>query len=145
MLTYTLQTVKELSGEDYLWCYRHNLGGDGQMREALVEHRHGRLEWNRVVILWNDDVRVGWMLMFKQWEYYRDRNNNWRNNNRTHCAYFYIPPKERRKGYGTQLYKVAREICGKKRLKTWGWDDRSEDFFNKVYGKKMYKKTRWYD
>jgi GNAT superfamily N-acetyltransferase len=137
-LTYLYSSVPDLSEEHYKLCSKHNLGSRGQMSHLIYILKRGTAPFaGKVLMLWDDDEFVGWaLLLFGRPTYYPAPN--------LVEIQFWVLSKHRRKGYGTELYRLALERTRGKSLKVTAWNPTSRGFFRTVTQRcKRLKITDW--
>lgn len=92
--------VPELSDQEFKDCYRLNMRDRGSMRDELNEQRMKRN--NRAVLVYEDDLLVGWSLRFREnWGGDRFKKN-------PTSLYIYVRRSYRKQGIGKFLLGRAR-------------------------------------
>ena len=119
-----VKSVKELTPEEYQYCYRANLGIDGTLQSDISYLRKfDSSDWldAKVILAWDDNAQgasrlQGWCLFFYN----------------THVKKvdtgFYVKKKFRRKGVGTALMKELKNYS--KRPLVHPWTDENGKFFS---------------
>lgn len=93
----TTKYVKNLTPEEFERCRVLNFGYNGMMREKLITARY-EPAGERAVLVKNDSGQViAWSLVMNK---ARGRK----------AAYFYVPPENRRKGFGTRMLKQVKKM-----------------------------------
>lgn len=125
-----VKSVSDLTAEEYVYCYRANLGTGGTMQSDLSALRKSegftarRFSNPRVIMAWDDDHMgasrlLGWCLFYYDNVFNRIDSG------------FYVKKKFRRKGVGTALMKELKNYS--KRPVVHPWTEENGKFFSNFH------------
>ena len=97
--------VRNLTAEEYKACWRLNMGPRGSMRMNLESAREGYHEGARVVMAMENNVLMGWALLFVEAG--------------VPVVHTYVRASCRRKGVGTRILKRVQRLSPEAKCCPW--------------------------